>query len=179
MPSPRQLSQQIKAIFKKNLNDASRIVIVGIGNELRGDDAAGVLIARKLEERGLPSLSPAIKIVIGGSTPENVTGEIVRFKPSHIVIIDAADIGLEPGDVRIVNCEDISGAAFSTHSLPLGAFVSYLTEATHAAVVILGVQPKEVGLMSEPTFEIRRTVDLMAREIEEVIAQNCGRRDGV
>jgi hydrogenase maturation protease len=40
---------------RKSLN-GDRILVIGIGNELRSDDVAGLLIARHLKERNLPGV---------------------------------------------------------------------------------------------------------------------------
>ena len=69
-----------------------RVVLLGVGAELRGDDAAGVLIAERIESLHLPDVC-ALAVRHGAG---NLTGEIRQLSPSHL-IIDTADMGEEPG----------------------------------------------------------------------------------
>ena len=40
---------QIKTILKNKLKDAQRVAVLGIGSQLRADDAAGLLIAKEIK----------------------------------------------------------------------------------------------------------------------------------
>ena len=74
----------------RRLNRPPRLAVVGIGHELRGDDAAGVRVARALQSR-FPT-SDALVAIDAGSAPENHTGALRRFKPDLVLLIDAAQI---------------------------------------------------------------------------------------
>jgi len=76
---------ELKEFLKKKKN----VVILGIGNQLRGDDFAGSLVARKL---GQELKKNYVTVFDGGIVPENFTGMIKREDPSHIILIDAADM---------------------------------------------------------------------------------------
>ncbi|MGQ9788491.1 MAG: hydrogenase maturation peptidase HycI [Candidatus Hadarchaeaceae archaeon] len=138
------------------LNRASRVVVVGVGSHLRGDDAVGVEIVRKLRDR---IKSPNILIMEGGLAPENYTSQINRFKPTHIIIIDAADFGAEPGDVVFADPSAIGGRLVSTHNVPLSVLADYLKEQTGAEIVFLGFQPGEVGLGSKMCEAVKSSMD--------------------
>src|SRR5512141_1028477 len=91
-------------------------LVFTVGNEMMGDDAAGPLLARKLEESPLDGWD----VIDGGSSPENYVFKIRDLAPSEVLIVDSADMELEPGDVRHID-QDAIGALFlmTTHSLPL------------------------------------------------------------
>jgi hypothetical protein len=60
-----------------------RVAVMGIGHELQGDDAAGVLIARHLQSLLGPSEERLILCV--GPAPENCTGALRRFEPDLVL----------------------------------------------------------------------------------------------
>ena len=63
--------------LKPELKGASKIVVLGVGSELRGDDIAGILAAENLKGK----TSDKLQVLIGGTAPENLTGEIKKLKP--------------------------------------------------------------------------------------------------
>src|SRR4030042_198259 len=74
------------------------VVIVGVGSVFRSDDAAGLHIAEALRDLALPH----VVVLLGDTAPENLTGEIRRARPSHVLFVDAADLGELPGSVRLL-----------------------------------------------------------------------------
>src|SRR5512138_450764 len=103
------------------VGDARRIAVLGVGSDLRGDDAAGVEVARRLAAilaGGSPRPGLHVAAFDGGAAPENLTGEVVRFAPELVVLVDAAFLGEAPGVVEVVPEERIDGTGLSTHMLP-------------------------------------------------------------
>ena len=137
--------------LQNNIKGYAKLVIIGIGNEMNGDDGAGMFIAKELQKT---NKDPKVEIFLGGATPENLTGPIKKTKPSHILIIDAADFGAKPGEIKILDKDQIEGAGFSTHSFPLSVFVDYLKQETGAAVILLGIQTKSTKQDSGMSNEV-------------------------
>ncbi|MCX6112667.1 MAG: hydrogenase maturation protease, partial [Proteobacteria bacterium] len=122
----RSLEDAFAGIDKK----AAKITVLGVGSELRADDGAGLLIAENLIKKcgqDKCDLNSKLQVIYGATAPENFTGDIRRFAPTHLILLDSAHMGLEPGDVKIIKKEDISGITFSTHVLPLSVIINYLT----------------------------------------------------
>jgi hydrogenase 3 maturation protease len=122
------------------LHKAASIVLLGVGSELRGDDAAGLLVAEKVK-----SQRSKVKVLLGGTAPENLTGEIKRLKPSHLLIVDAADFKAEPGAIKLLDPREIGGFSFSTHSLPLKVMIDFILADHQCEVVIVAIQPADVN----------------------------------
>ena len=80
----------LEKFLKNRLKEASRVAILAIGSEFRGDDAAGLLVAENLKKL-LKVSSRKFKVFIGATAPENLTGDIKRFNPSHILLVDSID----------------------------------------------------------------------------------------
>ena len=74
--------------FKNALNQyrPSDIVFVGLGNEYRGDDAAGLIFFDRLRESQQFEFS---HFVLARTNPENHLEEILSYKPKLVVFIDA------------------------------------------------------------------------------------------
>jgi hydrogenase 3 maturation protease len=122
-------------------NSPARIAIVGIGNEFNGDDAAGVLVARGLNSRECATDAQHVIVIEAGQAPENITAELRRFEPQVVVLIDAALMDADPGDVIWIPWETTSGMSACSHSLPLSMLARYLTLEFTCTVHLLGIQP--------------------------------------
>ncbi len=119
-------------------------LLMGIGNEMRGDDGIGVYVARNFKKEGW-------EVIVAGQVPEDFTSDIKKLHPDKLVLVDAALMGLEPGAIRVVPVEKIRSVAFSTHGMPLSFFISYLREFV-GEIVLIGIQPKimEFGASISP-----------------------------
>ena len=132
-------------------NTPTRIAIVGIGNEFNADDAAGVMVARKLNARERSSDANHVLVIEAGQAPENITADLRRFRPQVVLLIDAAQVDAAPGEIVWIPWESTSGLSASSHSLPLSMLARYLTIEFGCTVHLLGIQAannEPYGLMS-------------------------------
>jgi len=109
-------------------------ILLGIGNRLRSDDGAGSCAADRFAHDDWLSID-------GADVPENYTGVIKREHPELLVIVDACDLGEEPGTLRRVPLHLLSqDSGFNTHAAPLAFLVDYLKP--HAGeILFIGIQP--------------------------------------
>lgn len=130
-----------------------------IGNRQKGDDAVGPYIADTLNEGSLENFL----VLDCGTVPENFTSSVKRYAPDAVVLIDATDMTLSPGEVRVIPKEMIGGMHISTHHMPLSMLISYLE--THVdTVMLIGIQPKKTeGSMSE---EVRMSAEWLVEIIK-------------
>jgi len=150
---------------KASLRRARSLAVVGIGSELRGDDIAGLLVLRELRRALARSRTKKIRLFGGGTAPENLTGEIVRCQPSHILLVDAADLGLKPGAAALIAPEAVAGISFSTHVLPLSILADYLKRALPCCIIILGIQPGSTDFSTTHSRAIGQAARRLARII--------------
>jgi len=148
------------------LRKAKRIVVCGIGNEVRGDDAFGILVAERLKEL---VKNPNVLILNCGEVPESYTGKIIKFEPDLVIFVDAVDFGGEHGEVILADPEGTLGEAVSTHSLPLKILVGYLKSQINAEFVLLGCQPGNLGMFSEPSGVVIKAANVLAEAIAGVL----------
>jgi len=107
-------------------------LLVGIGNDLLGDDGVGPYIAENL-------LGSDWSVINAGIVPENFTRTIREMRPDQIVVIDAIHMDLPPGSVRIIPPDVIRDYGIGTHQLPLTFFIEHC--AILSSVVLIGIQP--------------------------------------
>jgi hydrogenase 3 maturation protease len=151
-------------------------IVLGIGNPLGGDDAAGTHVvdmlnpALKAQSAGRHSAKaplPAEIIAIdAGTAPESYTSVIRRHRPDLLILVDAADMGLPPGSLRTIAPEKISILSFSTHHIPIPTFVSYVKEFC-GKILLVGVQPEQTGIGNGLSRAVRKSVKKLAEAILE------------
>jgi hydrogenase 3 maturation protease len=149
-----------------------RVVVVGVGNALRADDAAGPLLAESLRRR-FPD-----RVFDVAEVPENYLGLIRRARPDTILLIDAADFGGEPGDMRIASEEDVAGFAGGTHAAPLSMFMALAAAETGAEVRLLAVQVKSTRLGGTMCEEVRAAVEALVPQLEAILSRDDPERRG-
>jgi len=132
------------------------VLVLGVGNSLNGDDGIGPYVATRVAvacpaggEGAGGKFGPRAVIALDcGTTPENYTAVVRREKPDVLVIVDAAPMGLAPGEIRVIPPERIDLLTLSTHSIPLSLFITYLTDLA-SVVKLVGVQPVQM-LFGQP-----------------------------
>jgi len=140
--------------LKAWLLDAEKVVIAGIGNPIRMDDFVGVKIVQDLRGK----VSEKVYLIECETVPESFIQPIIDFNPTHIILVDAAVLGLKPGNSRLIKPEQLTMfPAFSTHALPLRIFCEYLTKTTKAKIALLLIEPKKADFGEGLTPEIRAT----------------------
>lgn len=123
------------------LSPAQKIVLIGIGNPLRRDDNVGVKIIEGLEGN-VPS---SVLLIKSETIPENFLEPIIQFKPTHILLIDAALLDTKPGSIKLMHSLPVSRVPISTHILPLQIFCEYLTKLINPKIAFLLIQPEDTS----------------------------------
>lgn len=152
--------------------DASpRIVVIGIGNTLLGDDGVGVHVVERLRER---NLDRPVAFFDGGTLSFSLLEHIESA--DRLIIVDAAYLDSPPGTVAVfrnaelehfltnsrrpsvheVNLLDVLGAARLRGRLP-----------TEYALV--AIEPGVVDWSSEPSPAVARAVDEASERVAELI----------
>ena len=91
-----------------------------------------------------------------GTVPENFTSIIKRYSPKNLVIVDAVEMNLNPGEIRLVPKEKIGVMHICTHGIPISVLIDYLEQYVKN-IFFVGLQPKTLsGAMSK---EVKKSVD--------------------
>lgn len=161
------MAQALETILRNKLETAKRakrarrVVLLGVGSDLRGDDAAGMLVASRLKS--------CLKVVFGATAPENLTGEVRRLKPTHLIIVDAAQMGKKAGTIEVIEPDRAEGVTFTTHQLPLNILTHYLKQEVGCEVILIGIQPKTLKFGKPVSSEVKSSVSKLATLIKNIL----------
>lgn len=130
-------------------------VVLTAGAVLRGDDAAGPYLAKLIQENPIKD----IEVIDGGQTPEDDLGYIRKLDVDELILFDAASMELSPGEMRILEEEDVfSDYMMTTHSLPLSFLISELKNCCRR-VIFVGIQPAHTDFMGALTPQVKKSCD--------------------
>ncbi len=138
-------------------------LLLSVGNGMMGDDGAGVLLAQMLRENPLEEWS----VLNGGSAPENILHRIREMEPQRVLVVDAADMDLEPGSIRLIRTDKLDDPfLMTTHSLPLTFLIEALQEFV-PQVDLLGIQPQTVAFGYPMSDEVRGAVRQVYADLQQ------------
>jgi len=136
------------------LQDCEKLIVLGVGNELKSDDGVGPYIIKKLKEENIENKN--LLFIDAETVPENFTGKIRKEKPTHLIIVDACLMDSQPGDMQIVNKYEFANIGISTHSMSLSFFVRYLEKDTDFRIIFVGIEPETMEWGEKPTPKVEK-----------------------
>jgi len=142
---------------RKSSQQRKNYMLMGLGNICRGDDGIGSFIAQNFQ-------SDDWLVLDCGTTPENFTSLVKKTQPEYLVIVDAAQMNLEPGEFRVIPSERIDKFYLTTHNIPLSLLISYLDKWV-GKIILIGIQPERM----EDFQRISERVQDSARNIIEIL----------
>jgi hydrogenase 3 maturation protease len=160
---PRRLIEQLQG--------AKKVFVLGIGMDWKSDDRLGVALARALAQalaKKLPHC-PDIRVISGGEAPENFTGAIRAFLPSHVILLDAVDHGLEPGTAFLADERSIAIGDMTSHHLPLKLLMRFLSASLPCRVILIGVQPQTLRSGNRLSVPVKKTLPLLVSFLAETL----------
>ncbi len=140
--------------------------IIGIGNTLMSDDGAGVRVLEYLD--GLPAHVEVVELATGGMT---LLHHLEKYQ--KVIIVDAADFGGSPGEVRIFTPEEVTSiktVGYSLHDLDILAVLRLAKQlGTHPdTVIIAAIQPASVDMKEGLSGAVQQALPGLARRIAEM-----------
>jgi len=166
MAGSKNKKDDIEVDLKNWLSNAQKVVIAGIGNPLRKDDFVGVEIVRNLQN----NVSQSVYLIECETVPESFIEPITEFKPTHILVIDAALLNLKPGSSKLIEpSQMVEYPAISTHALPLRIFCEYLAKTTGAKIALLVIQPKDTNFGEGLTAELKKTAVKLTNLLSRIL----------
>ena len=131
--------EELQALTEK------RILLVGIGNLMRQDDAIGVVVATELQALA----NDKFILYVAGVTPEDCLPLALHAKPEAVVLVDACDCGLAPGEIILLDGADLPMRFNSTHAIPPKIIGGVIEKYAGSKVYYLGIQIKAAGMGEE------------------------------
>ncbi len=148
-----------------------RSLILGLGNRLMTDDAAGPLVID-----ALTALTPAgARVCDGGTVGLSLLPDIEACE--EFIAVDAAYMGAAPGTVRVFENDDmdrqLGGKKHSAHEVALADLMSsaLLLGALPARRALVAVQPDVVAVGLGPTPPVSQAIPHMAEAVLALLAR--------
>lgn len=142
------------------------VLVVGLGNPFRGDDAAGLLAARMIAG----SRRDGLRAILCDGDPLSL---LDHWQPaSHFVLIDAMHSGGTPGEIRQLTLDQALQPArtkfrFSSHDYGLRE-VLRLGQCLHrlpAHVTVYGIEGRRFEIGAPPQPAVRKAATLLAERL--------------
>ncbi len=151
-----------------------RVLVAGVGNVLRADDAFGVEVARKLSTLELP---PGVHVVETGIAGIALVQELQEGWDA-LIVVDCVDLGRPPGVVMLIDPEVIDVNALTweeRHDLLADMHLATPERAMMLAralgvlpskLLMVGCQPVDPeGVGQEMSAPVTAAVDVAVKEI--------------
>ena len=143
----------------------ARFGVVGVGNELKGDDGAGPALVAHLAGRA------RFPFVDASEVPENYGGWVAKQGLDVVLFVDAVEFGGAPGEWRLIGIEELMHSASSTHRLSLHFLIRYLKEQWKGEALLVGIQPKSLKLGDALSPEVAAGIEELAGILIEASAR--------
>lgn len=148
-----------------------KVAVVGVGNLLRSDDGVGVHLVHKLAEMVHEDY---VEFIDAGTVPDVLT--LVDERVRKLILVDAANVGGEPGTIYRFGLEDIDacpGVPTSLHDVSLFDNLKLVSAfgKRFESVVIIGIEPETtesgLGLSPRVSAKLPEAASLVLGEIKE------------
>lgn len=155
----QDLSAEIKSRMK------GKVTIAAMGNIIRGDDGLGPKIIELLKARKVKA-----DLFDCGTAPENYIFPMLTSLCDTLILIDAANMGIEPGMARVLDVNNIANVSFSTHSPSPRLFIDLLKMGKEDLnIFIISLQPKDISLGAPMSEEVLKGLEALADVLSEVL----------
>lgn len=138
-----------------------KVLILGIGNRLRGDDAVGSILAERLTKK------LDVPIIDAGDVPENYLGPIEASGADLVLVLDAADLGASPGDLSLIEMSQLKDMGISTHTANLSLVFRVIPKDRRPDALLVAIQPEQ----TETGQGLSRSVDIAMKGLERLLVR--------
>lgn len=146
------------------MSNDTRPKVIAIGNDLYGDDGVGNAVLNVLEQ--IPEMKD-IELIDGAT---DALGLIDHFSGTdHVIIVDAAQMGEDPGTVKVFDKEEVKLKIkmdnLSVHGISLAETfeIAQAVDSLPKKITIIGIEPKNIGISQELS-------DVVIQSIPEIVS---------
>ena len=159
--------------------DGSGIQIIGVGNEYRTDDAAGLLAARKVKELAIPGVDVTENNGDGADLMERWANK------ENVILIDAVLSGSLPGTIHRFSLPGTELPSeyfrFSTHlfSIPQAIYLSASLGRLPKNLVLYGIEASSFSMGTKLSSEVELAVNNIVKILNNDINKLINNPEGV
>ncbi|HAU30850.1 MAG: Ni,Fe-hydrogenase maturation factor [Desulfotomaculum sp. 46_296] len=161
--------------------NGKKLVVIGVGNFLQGDEGVGV---HAIDVLSGEILDPRVDLIDGGTAGIDLL--FFLEDADFAVIIDCMEAHLEPGTIfRLTADELFLSAKTDNMHKKLSLHETNLTEVLFAAkelnklppTIIFGIQPKEITVSCSLSAPVRKALPKLIRAVKKEISEllGCGK----
>src|SRR5919199_206358 len=157
-----------------------KILVAGVGNVIRADDAFGVEVARRMEQMELPAGVKVVEIGIAGMA----LVQELQDGWDALVVLDAVDLGRPPGQVMMIlpDVIDVHTLSFEERmdlladmhlTTPERVFMlSHALKILPEKLMMIGCQPEDAETPGkELSAPVAAAVDIAIREVLRYVGE--------
>ncbi len=137
------------------------MLVVGVGNLMRGDDAAGLILAEKVAAK------LHLEYLCCEEVPENYVGKMLDDPADTILLVDAVDMKQAPGAIGLLAPDELADNGISTHNCSVGLLAKVLAGVKDKQMLILGIQPQNLGWGQPLTPQVSEAIDRFVADLPE------------
>lgn len=144
----------------------SKIKVIAVGNDLYGDDGVGQAVLELLEQ--MPEMQN-IELINGAT---DALGLIDHFEDTaHIILIDAAQMGEQPGTVRVFSKDEvrlnIQMDHLTVHGISLAETfdIAETVDRLPEKITIIGIEPKNIGISEKLSDTVKQSIPNVISQI--------------
>ncbi len=136
--------------------DNKEIIFVGLGNEYKGDDAAGLVL---LDQIKLSFKFADANFIKAGTNPENYLDKILALNAKAVIFVDAILLYEIPGTIKILSPEEVDTLSISTHTFSIKMIENYLKQQQHLEFFYLGIQPQSMKFFDNISNDVLQGIN--------------------
>ncbi|HID50401.1 MAG TPA: hydrogenase maturation protease [Chromatiales bacterium] len=151
-----------------------KIIVLGLGNTLLGDEGVGIHALRRVERDWTASNHDDVSFVDGGTLSFALTD--VLHEADRLVVIDAAQLHAAPGTVRVFENQAMDdyvgrGKYSSVHEVSLAELFDMvrLTDTLPAQRALVGIQPRDVDWAEQPSPPVNAAIPRACRLVHTLL----------
>lgn len=142
-----------------------KVLIVGIGNQLRSDDAFGCALIGRVQGRVSASCLDT------GASPENYIGKIIKLQPDVVLFVDTVSMDQPVATIKLIKEDQIPIYGFSTHNMSPKLMIENIKSQIKVEIFMLGVQPKNLEFGEHISSELNNALFSLENILTEVLAR--------
>ncbi|MEN8614665.1 hydrogenase maturation protease [Dehalogenimonas sp. THU2] len=169
--SPNSMADQTQP-QQNNMDCPPPVLVLGVGNILLSDEAAGIRVIEALQKLPLPE---GVEVVDGATRAMELM-DIIRGR-KKVIIVDAVAAESEPGAVFRFGpgqLAEIKQMSISVHDIGVHEAIFFLrmTDELPEDIVFYGIQPGSLalheGLTPEVNAAVKKVIDFVLEDLKNL-----------
>lgn len=167
MVDPWWLTQGL-GLQREPSEEALENLILGIGNELLGDEGIGIHVVRALAQKDLPAGTHLAEIGTSLLDAIPLIGDAERM-----IVVDAMKAGGSPGTVYCLPLKDcaVNPCIASLHGFDITRILALAENTMSPECAVVGIEPAVIDWSLELSPDVLRSIPYAVRAVREILLE--------